>query len=106
MDFVKKKDFDSDFILNLNYDLEIESIILEINSNNYLDVILQFPDGLKQFAKVVVDKLNKKTKANIYIYFGTCFGACDVPLYLKNMDFDYLVSFGHSKFLKEKKKIW
>lgn len=82
------------------YDLEVDKLVDEINKNGYKLVLLQFPDGLKYYSKEVVDELRSKTKAEFFIYFGTCFGACDIPLYLKDMGFELNVQWGHSVYVK------
>ena len=66
------------------------------NCNKAKNVLLQLPDGLKTNALEIVDYLEKKTKANIIIWLDTCFGACDIPQNLK--DIDLLIHFGHSKW--------
>jgi len=87
------------------YDLELEKLVLDINSNNYNLILLQFPDGLKYYAKEVVDKLREETNAEFFIYFGTCFGGCDIPFYLKDFNFDLCVQWGHTEYIK-KKEMW
>ena len=87
------------------YDLELEELVDEINENNFDLVLLQFPDGLKYYAKEVVDELRDKTKAEFFIYFGTCFGGCDIPFYLKNFGFKLCVQWGHSEYIK-RKEMW
>jgi len=87
------------------YDLELDKLAEDVNVNNHKLIILQFPDGLKYYAKEIVDELKTKTKAEYFIYFGTCFGACDVPLHLKHLDFDLCVQWGHSVYVK-KKEMW
>jgi len=90
------------------YDLELDKLSKEIIDNNFKLVVLQFPDGLKYYAKEVVDELRKNTKdiqTEFFIYFGTCFGACDVPLHLKHLDFDLCVQWGHSVYVKNK-EMW
>jgi 2-(3-amino-3-carboxypropyl)histidine synthase len=87
------------------YDLELDKLIDEINSNGYKKIVLQFPDGLKYYGKEVIDELRKNTSAEFFIYFGTCFGACDVPLHLKELNFDLCVQWGHSVYIK-KKDMW
>ncbi len=86
-----------------NYDLEIENVAKEVVNNSYKSVLLQFPDGLKYYAKDVVDELKKKCDdTEFFIYFGTCFGACDVPYHLEKLGFDLCVQWGHDVFVKEK----
>ena len=91
--------------IGASYNLEIDKIVKEVNKNDFKKVVLQFPDGLKYYSNKVVDVLNEKTKAKFFIYFGSCFGACDVPLHLKELNFDLCVQFGHNVYLK-KKDIW
>ena len=88
--------------IGASYNLEINKIILEVNKNNFKKVVLQFPDGLKYYSNKVVDILEEKTDCFFCIYFGSCFGACDVPLHLKELDFDLCVQFGHNVYLKKK----
>jgi 2-(3-amino-3-carboxypropyl)histidine synthase len=84
------------------YDLELDKLATEVNSKEHKLVVLQFPDGLKYYAKEVVDELREKTTAEYFIYFGPCFGACDVPLHLKDLKFDLCVQWGHSVYIKRK----
>ncbi len=74
------------------YDFEIEKIIENINSQEYKNVLLQFPDGLKQYAVDVVNILEKNTNSEFRIWLGSCFGACDIP----NTDCELVVQFGHA----------
>lgn len=87
------------------YNLEVEKLIEDINKNNYKLVLLQFPDGLKYYSKEVVDELRANTKAEFFIYFGTCFGACDIPLHLKDLGFELNVQWGHSVYVK-RSQMW
>lgn len=87
------------------YDLELEKLAEEINKNNHKLIVLQFPDGLKYYSQEVIDFLKKKTQARFLTYFGTCFGGCDVPLHLKQLNFDLCVQWGHSVYIK-KKEMW
>jgi len=79
------------------FDLEIDRIIKEIKKNGAKKVCLQLPDGLKPQATMIVDKLKKSVSADIYIWLGSNFGACDIPIHLKKLKFDLVVNFGHSK---------
>ena len=84
------------------YDLELDNLIDEINKNKNKLVLLQFPDGLKYYSKEVIDILKDKTDAQFFTYFGPCFGACDIPLHLKDLGFDLCVQWGHSVYIKRK----
>jgi len=76
-----------------NYDLELDRVIKTINKERPKTVLIQLPDGLKPEATNIVDELEEKTKSKVFIYFGTCYGACDVP---NIKDIDLLIQFGHS----------
>ncbi len=93
--------------LSTYYDLELEKLTEQINKNENKKIVLQFPDGLKYYTKEVVDYLKSQVESDVefFTYFGPCFGACDVPLHLKLLDFDLCVQWGHSVYIK-KKDMW
>jgi len=84
-----------------NYDLELNKIISEIKNKKAKLILLQFPDGLKLYATIIVDYLEKKTNAKFLIWLGSCFGACDIPVGLESIKpkIDLLVQFGHNEVL-------
>ena len=84
------------------YKLELEKVIEKIKEQDAKQVLVQLPDGMKQKAGQVVDSLEKETNAEVSILFGSCFGACDLPLGLDVLDIDLIVQWGHNKFNKEK----
>ncbi len=83
--------------LQQKYNLEFDKIIIEINSHKYKTVLLQFPDGLKQYATQVVDYLSKEVDCEFKIWLGSCFGACDVP----KTDSELIIQFGHAPWGKK-----
>ena len=87
--------------LKEKYDLELERIISEINKKKAKLVLLQFPDGLKQYATAVVDYLRSKTNAEFLIWLGSCFGACDTPIGIEKLrpKIDLIIQFGHNELL-------
>jgi 2-(3-amino-3-carboxypropyl)histidine synthase len=85
--------------LSREYNLDFEKIINLIKKENAKRVLLQFPDGLKQYAKAVVNYLEEKTSAEFFIYLGTCFGACDTPLGLESMKIDLMIQIGHNSLM-------
>jgi len=78
--------------LEKKYDIELERIISEIKKSKAKRVLLQFPDGLKPYAPSVAEFLKEKTSAEIRIWLGSCFGACDIPL----SESDLVIQFGHA----------
>jgi len=83
------------------YDLEEQHIIDHIKKGNYKKVLLQFPDGLKTRAGDVVKKLEETTNVTYLIWFGSNFGACDLPIGVQALGVDLVVAFGHNKYVKD-----
>jgi len=75
------------------YDLELDKIVKTIKKDKAKRVLLQFPDGMKPYSTVIVDELKNKVNCEFYIWFGSCFGACDTP---QVKDIDLVIQFGHS----------
>ena len=80
----------------MEYDLELEKAAKEIKKAKAKNVCIQLPDGLKPEAGRIANELEKKTGANIMIWAGTCYGACDVPMSVENLGVDLLIQWGHS----------
>lgn len=79
----------------MRYDLEVKRAVEEIKVIKAKSVLVQLPDGLKPKAKEIVDELSSKTDAQIAIWLGSCFGACDIP---NVKDYDLLIQWGHSEW--------
>jgi diphthamide biosynthesis enzyme Dph1/Dph2-like protein len=84
----------------MNYDLELEKVIKKIKRSKAKIVCIQLPDGLKPEANNIVNELEKKTKAMVLIWSGSCYGACDIPLGLSSLGVELLICYGHNKFNK------
>lgn len=75
------------------YEFELEKAKAAITTAGAKTVVIQLPDGLKPHATKIADLLKTKD-TEIYIWAGSCFGACDIP----NVKADLLIQFGHNKF--------
>ncbi len=84
----------------MDYDLELNKIIEKIRKDSCRTVLIQLPDGLKPKAKDIVDKIKETTGAEVLIWLGSCFGACDIPQDISQFKIDLLVQFGHNIFHK------
>ncbi|MCF7799355.1 diphthamide synthesis protein [Candidatus Woesearchaeota archaeon] len=82
-----------------NYKLETNRVIQTIKEKNAKKVCLQLPDGLKPEAKEIVDDISAATGASVFIWAGSNFGACDLPLEVQRLGVDLLVHYGHSKWV-------
>lgn len=86
--------------LEKNYDFDFEKIVDEVKKKKAKLVLLQFPDGLKQYATAVVDFLEERIKnVEFLIWFEDCFGACDTPTGIENLKIDLVVQFGHNEMM-------
>ena len=80
----------------MEYGFEINRIVKEIKKNKAKRVCIQLPDGLKNKALEIQMEIEEKSKAKVFIWLGSCFGACDVP----KLDgiVDLLIQFGHNDY--------
>lgn len=63
-----------------------------------MKILLQFPEGLKQYAIKYAENL-KKNKNTVFISCSPTYGACDIAIdEAKAINADKIVHFGHSKF--------
>ncbi|RLE39301.1 hypothetical protein DRJ17_01110 [Candidatus Woesearchaeota archaeon] len=76
------------------YNLELDKAVEEIKKSNAKTVCIQLPDGLKPKAKEIQEEIELKTDAIVFIWAGSCYGACDVP----KLDVDLLIQWGHSEW--------
>ncbi|VVB78383.1 2-(3-amino-3-carboxypropyl)histidine synthase [uncultured archaeon] len=84
--------------INEIYDLEITRVVKTIKRNKAKKVLLQFPEGMKRYSQVICEEIENQTNAECFIWLGTCFGACDIPVEVENLGVDLIVQFGHSKW--------
>lgn len=82
--------------LKQKYDLELEKAIAEIKKAKAKRVCIQLADGLRPLAGEITDNLQKETGAEIIIWMGSCFGACDTPVGLQSQDIDLIIQWGHA----------
>lgn len=89
--------------LEKEYELELDKVVEMVKKQKAKTVLLQFPDGLKPYATTIAGEVEKRAKCECMIWFGTCYGGCDVPKVDKLVDM--IVQFGHSKWNYKDKKI-
>ena len=84
----------------MELNLEIDKAIEQIKNSNAKRVCIQLPDGLKPRALEIESKLKQKTgdDVQIFIWAGSCFGACDVPTQLDKLNVDLTIQWGHSEW--------
>jgi phosphoribosylaminoimidazole-succinocarboxamide synthase len=63
-------------------------------------ILLQFPEGLKQFAQEHAKKYEEEGH-EVFLSGSSCYGACDLALdEAKAINADKIIHFGHSKFIR------
>ncbi|MBW3004605.1 diphthamide synthesis protein [Candidatus Woesearchaeota archaeon] len=82
----------------MEYDLELEKAAEEIKKQKAKRVCVQLPDGLKPEAGKIAKELKEKTGAEIIIWLGSCYGACDIPKQVEDLKVDLLIQWGHSEW--------
>jgi len=90
--------------INEKYDLEIERIVRTIGKEKAKKVLLQFPEGMKPYAQQICSHIEDITDSSCFIWLGTCFGACDIPIEVDKIGVDLIVQFGHSSWSYGKEK--
>lgn len=81
------------------YDLELDRCVEEVKKSNAKKVLLHLPDGLKPKSKEVVDYLKERAKGvEFFIWAGSCYGACDIPVEASNLGIDLLIHWGHTSW--------
>lgn len=81
----------------MDYDLEMDRAVKEIIRQKAKLVCIQLPDGLKPKAGGIQATIEKRTKAQVLIWAGSCYGSCDIPD-LKRIKVDLLIQWGHSEW--------
>jgi len=83
----------------LDYDLELERVTKGIKENNSEVVCLHLPEGLRPRAGEIQKHIRETTNADVLIWSGSNFGACDLPVDVERAGADLVVHFGHSAWL-------
>ena len=83
----------------MKLNLELEKAKESIKKHKAKLVCIQLADGLKPKAKEIQEYLEKETNAEIIIWAGSNYGACDLPIQLEKLGIDLLINWGHSKYI-------
>lgn len=84
--------------LTTTYDIDFDEIIDTIKEKKYDKVAIQIPDGFKMHALEISDFISKNSGAEVFIWGGSTYGACDVPTGLEKLGIKLIIQFGHAKF--------
>jgi len=83
----------------MNYNLQTQKAIQEIQEENVERVYLQFPEGLKDKAIEVAEEIEDSTGAVVLIQVDPCYGACDIDEEgIESLGVDLVIHYGHTEF--------
>lgn len=87
-------------MINQDYDLELDRVMLEIQKRKAKKILIQMGEGLKPRAIEIQEHIQNKLRDNspeIFFWLNSCYGKCDIPEMLNNKDnkIDLLIQFGH-----------
>ncbi|MCL4399472.1 diphthamide synthesis protein [Candidatus Parvarchaeota archaeon] len=80
------------------YELDLDRIVDSIKEKGYNKVAVQLPDGFKRHALEISEFISKNSGADVYIWGGSTYGACDVPTGLEKLGIKMIIQFGHARF--------
>ncbi|MDI9644975.1 MAG: diphthamide biosynthesis enzyme Dph2 [Candidatus Verstraetearchaeota archaeon] len=86
------------------YELELEKVASEVTRRGARKVLVQAPDGLKQFLRDFIVELSKLCK--VYVSGSPCYGGCDLEYERAQiLGVDLVIHIGHEKFLETKEPL-
>lgn len=87
------------------YDLEVERVVKEVKSRGARRVLIQAPDGIKQYLKDLHERLVREGIA-VVLSADPCYGGCDLAdEEAAFMGAELLIHVGHLKFIDAEEKI-
>ncbi|HEV8359311.1 MAG TPA: diphthamide biosynthesis enzyme Dph2, partial [Candidatus Thermoplasmatota archaeon] len=80
------------------YDLDLDEVYRAVSARKAKRVLLQFPDGLRDYAPRIAALVEERTGAEAIVSGEPCYGACDTPSasQMAAAGAELLVQFGHS----------
>jgi 2-(3-amino-3-carboxypropyl)histidine synthase len=78
------------------WDFDEEAVFAAVDKHGAKKVLLQFPDGIKPFANELARKVFERTGAEVLVWAGSNFGACDLPVEARSVGVDLVIHFGHT----------
>lgn len=83
----------------MEIDLELSKAVDKVKKTQANKIIIQLPDGLKPRAEEIQKYIKEQTSTEVFIWAGSCFGACDIPQGLEKLGIDLLIQWGHSEWV-------
>lgn len=76
-------------------DFDLSKAVEMIKKQGAEYIAIQVPEGLRHKALEIANYLEKETNTKVLIWAGSCYGACDIPVSLRNLNVKFLIHIGH-----------
>ncbi len=86
------------------YDMDLEEVVNWIKRKNFNKIAIQIPDGFKLHSMEISDFISENSGAEVYIWGGSTYGACDIPVGLEKLGIKAIIQFGHARFRADELK--
>jgi 2-(3-amino-3-carboxypropyl)histidine synthase len=81
------------------YDLSLDKIIDNVKARKAKRIVLQFPDGLLEYATKIANEIGAATGSETIVSLDTCYGACDLATNAASrLNADLIIHFGHARW--------
>ncbi|MFH1400560.1 MAG: diphthamide synthesis protein [Nanoarchaeota archaeon] len=78
------------------YKYDLSDAIKRIKDASPKRVLVQLPDGLKPKAKDIQQAIERETGVQVFLWAGSCYGSCDIPMGVERVGVDMILHFGHT----------
>jgi len=79
------------------WDFDEQAVFASVRKHDAKKVLLHLPDGLKMHSNTLRHKILRETQAEeVFVWAGSNFGACDLPVEARAVGVDLIIHFGHS----------
>ncbi len=86
--------------MNAPFDFELEKVVQTVQEKHVKRVLIQLPEGMKQYAPSILTELQSQSSAEFLVSGDSTWGGCDLALdEAKSLKADLLVHFGHAQFV-------
>jgi len=82
----------------MEFDLELDRAVAHIKEQGSKRVGIQLPDGIKHHSDKIQEEIESRTEADVIIWAGSCYGACDLAIDMKRLGCDLLIQWGHTQW--------
>ncbi len=106
MSYTKIKDDAIMTSISDDYDFELDKLIEKLLERNPGKILIQLPDGLRQYGTRISRILEEKAGVTVYIAADSSYGSCDLAINeARTIGAKMLVHFGHTEYHVQKPSV-